>query len=205
MLRMSRKKKSEEEALQPQAAETGGGTPQPEQASGELQPPEGQVAEQIADEATSIEGRIVELEKELEAERAQALRVLADFQNFRRRTEEQRLETASRAVEGFISELLPVLDNFERALSAASDCQSHEALVEGVELILRQLRELLERHGVEPIEAVGQEFDPTVHDAVARVPVEDAAENTVIEEIQRGYRRGSRVLRPAMVKVAVRP
>jgi len=204
VFRMSRKRRSEEEASE--AQESKGAEDIPEDSEGDAQAAQSEEqAGPPGDEAACIESRIAELERELEAERSQALRVLADFQNFRRRTEEQRLETASRAVDGFISELLPVLDNFERALGAASDSQSHEALVAGVELILRQLRELLQRHGVEPIEAVGREFDPTVHEAVMRVPVEDAAENTVIEEVQRGYRRGSRVLRPAMVKVAVRP
>lgn len=204
MLRMSRKKKVEEEACEPSEQTSEEPEQQPE---GEAESPEQAVAptEEVVAEASDIECRIRELEKELEAERAQALRVLADFQNFRRRTEEQRLETASRAIESFVADLLPVLDNFERARQAADESQSYEALVSGVDLILRQLRDLLARHGVEPIEAVGKEFDPMVHDAVMRVPTEEVPENTVVEEVQRGYRRGSRVIRPASVKVAVRP
>jgi len=156
------------------------------------------------EQAESIEDRIVQLEEKLEAERAQALRVLADFQNYRRRSEEQRQEIASRAVQNFVAELLPVLDNFERALAASKETQSSDSLVAGVEMILRQLRELLERHGVAPIEAIGHPFDPNLHDAVMRVEASDVEDNTVVEELQRGYMMDGRVIRPAMVKVAKR-
>lgn len=156
------------------------------------------------EQAESIEDRIVQLEEKLEAERAQALRVLADFQNYRRRSEEQRQEIASRTVQSFVAELLPVLDNFERALAASRESQSFDSLVSGVEMILRQLREILERHGVVPIEAVGHPFDPNLHDAVMRVEAADVEDNTVVEELQRGYMMDGRVIRPAMVKVAKR-
>lgn len=192
---MKRKKEAKEDSVtteQPQAEPEGGAVLPTEVLSEEEQ-------------AASIEDRILELEKELEAERAQALRVLADFQNFRRRSEEQRAETASRAVQEFVTDLLPILDNFERALASAADSRSFDGLVAGVELILRQLRELLQKHGVEPIEAVGQPFDPNLHDAAMRVEDAEVAENTVVEELQRGYTMDGRVIRPAMVKVATRP
>lgn len=156
-------------------------------------------------QAIDIEGRIVDLEQELQAERSQALRVLADFQNFRRRTEEQRAELVSRAVQEFVADLLPVIDNLERALTAAAATSSYEKVVAGVEMILRSLSEVLERHGVKPIDAEGKPFDPNVHDAVMRVDATDVEENTVVEELQRGYTIGSRVIRPAKVKVASNP
>lgn len=167
-----------------------------EPAEAEVLPPD--------EEAASIEVRIAELEQELADERARALRVLADFQNYRRRTEEQRLETAAYVVQEFVAGLLPVLDNFERALEAAKANHSFEGLVSGVEMILRQMQELLAKYGVEPIEAVGQPFDPQLHDAVMRVHDPEKPDNTVVEELTRGYRMKDRVIRPAAVKVATR-
>jgi molecular chaperone GrpE len=193
--------KSEEESAPAEEAAAQGEAAAPEAAVTAAEEP---VLVCADEQAESIEDRIVQLEEKLEAERAQALRVLADFQNYRRRSEEQRQEIASRAVQSFVAELLPVLDNFERALAASKDTQSFESLVAGVEMILRQLRELLERHGVAPIEAVGHPFDPNLHDAVMRVEAPDVEDNTVVEELQRGYTMDGRVIRPAMVKVATR-
>jgi len=165
--------------------------------------PEGPLTSE--DQASNIEGRIVQLEQELASERAQALRVLADFQNFRRRNEEQRADVASRAVQDFVAALLPVLDNFERALAAAEDAPGCEGVVAGVAMILRQLQDLLAQRGVEPIQAVGCEFDPNLHEAIMRVDAEDLPENTVAEELLRGYTMNGRVIRPAKVKVAAGP
>jgi molecular chaperone GrpE len=157
------------------------------------------------DQASSIEGRIVKLEQELATERAQALRVLADFQNFRRRNEEQRAEMAARAVQEFVASLLPVLDNFERALAAAEDAPGREGLLAGVGMILRQLQDVLAQRRVEPIVAVGSQFDPNLHEAIMRVDANDVPENTVVEELLTGYTMNGRVIRPAKVKVAAAP
>jgi molecular chaperone GrpE len=145
---------------------------------------------------------VAELESQVEAERNQYLRTLADFQNFRRRNEEQRGELAQFANRELILGMLPVLDNFERALAAADKNQSYEALVGGVALTLRQLQEFLKKNGVEAIEAKGKEFDPNLHEAVMRDEGSDQPENTVVEELQKGYTMHSKVLRPSMVKVA---
>ncbi len=142
------------------------------------------------------------LEKQVELERANHLRALADFQNFKRRIEEQRGELAQFANRELILGLLPVLDNFERALAAAEQTGSYEALVSGVGLTLRQLQDFLKKNGVETIEAQGKEFDPEFHEAVARVEDSEHPDNTIVDELQRGYMMHSRVLRPAMVKVA---
>ena len=151
------------------------------------------------------EDRIRLLEKQVEDEHNLYLRTLADFQNFRRRQEEENRQIRQIANRELILSLLPVIDNFERALSAAEQSQSYEALVGGVALTLRQMQEFLKRNGVEAIESVGQEFDPNFHEAVMRVEDSEHPENTIVEELQRGYSMNDRVLRPSMVKVATRP
>ncbi|NLI01335.1 MAG: nucleotide exchange factor GrpE [Chthonomonadales bacterium] len=155
-------------------------------------------------EGSQIEDRIAQLEHELEEERARALRVLADFKNYRRRNEEQRGDIVRFALQEFVTDSLPVLDNLERALDAAQDAGSFERLHEGVELTRKQVLDLLQRHGVEQIPAQGEPFDPNVHEAVMRVEDAEAPENTVVEEVRRGYCMHGRVIRPAMVKVAAR-
>jgi molecular chaperone GrpE len=152
-------------------------------------------------EAEALRKRVEELEAQVEAAQAQYLRALADYQNFRRRTDEQAGEIRRFAAQGIVADLLSVIDNFERALVSAKTTANFDGLVSGLELTLRQLMELLGRHGVEPIEAVGKEFDPTLHEAVGRVADSDLPPNTVHEELQRGYRMHQRVLRPAIVRV----
>jgi molecular chaperone GrpE len=154
------------------------------------------------EEVEALRAEVESLKQQVEQERNQYLRTLADFQNFRRRQDEQRGEVSQFANRELILSLLPILDNFERALAASEQNKSYEALVGGVALTLRQLQEFLKRNGVEPIEAVGKEFDPNFHEAVMREEDSDKPENTVVEEMQRGYMMHSRVLRPAMVKVA---
>lgn len=155
-----------------------------------------------ANHAADLEARITALEKELEESRNQNLRTLAEFQNFKRRSDEQRGEISQFANRELILGILPILDNFERALNAAEDSDSYDKLIGGVALTLRQLQDYLTKNGVEPIEAVGEEFDPNYHEAIGRVEDGDQPENTVVEEVQRGYRMHNRVLRPSMVKVA---
>jgi len=152
-------------------------------------------------ELEALRARIAELEQALEQERDQHLRVLADFQNYRRRSEEQKAEIRRFANRELILGLLPVLDNFERALQAAEKNKSYEALAGGVALTHRQLLDYLKQQGVEPIEAVGEEFDPNLHEAVQRVEG-DQPDNTVVQDVRKGYRMHDRVLRPSQVTVA---
>lgn len=166
------------------------------------EPASTEATENLAEELEALRARVAELEKQVEQEHAQYLRAMADFQNFRRRHEEQRGEVQQFANREMIMALLPIVDNFERALAAADKNQSYEALVGGVALILRQLQEFLNKHGVEPIDAIGKEFDPNLHEAVMRVEDSEHPENTVVDELQKGYTMHSRVLRPSMVKVA---
>jgi molecular chaperone GrpE len=149
-----------------------------------------------------LEARVAELEAKVTEEHDQYLRAMADFQNFRRRMEEENRRYAQFANEELIRALLPVLDNFERALAAAEANRSFESLMGGVALTLRQLQDLLKKNGVEPIETKGQSFDPNFHEAVERVADSGQAENSIVQELQRGYIMNSRVLRPSIVRVS---
>lgn len=129
------------------------------------------------------------------------LRKTAEFDNFRRRVERERAAQASSAAADLLEALLPVVDNLERALEAQAD-EAAAAYREGVELIHRQMLDLLRRHGVTPIETEGREFDPNLHQAVAHEESPDRRDGEIIGELRRGYMLGSRLLRAAMVRVA---
>ncbi len=130
------------------------------------------------------------------------LRKTAEFDNFRKRTERERLALVQSASADLIAELLPLIDDLERALRAEAGADGSEAYRRGVELIHRQLGEILRKRGVRPIEAKGADFDPYYHQAVAYEPAEGHREGEVTEEFRRGYTIGDRLLRPSMVKVA---
>ena len=155
--------------------------------------------------------RITELERELEKARQQAddntrswQRTAADFANYRRRTEEERGVMAQLSNAVLITKLLAVLDDFDRALASVPE-DVHEGWVEGIQLVERKLRTVLESEGVTAIDAVGQPFDPNLHEAVVHQETSDYPDNYVMDEVQRGYRLGDRVLRPALVRVANNP
>ena len=130
------------------------------------------------------------------------IRLLADFDNYRKRAEREQKSQARFSMVEPLRELLPVVDNLERALAAPG---SADDLRHGVEMIVRQFLEVLRKIGVEPVPAVGHRFDPRFHEAVMRVDDDDVEAPTVVEEFQRGYVLHDRLLRPAMVKVAVPP
>jgi molecular chaperone GrpE len=142
------------------------------------------------------------LRQEIADLRDRSMRTLADFDNFRKRSERERQELKRYALLEPMRELLTVADNLDLALSAQG---SADDLKRGVELIQSQMRELLRRFGVTEIAAVGQPFDPSLHEAVAREESPDVKVPTVAAELRRGYRMHDRLLRPAMVKVAVAP
>jgi molecular chaperone GrpE len=164
--------------------------------------------------ATRAELRRVEAELKKLAEERQDLtdklaRRSADFDNFRKRTERERSETYNRALGEVVRRLLPVLDNLQRALDAERLVEAHETkefrhFLHGVELINRQLGGVLESLGVEVIPTVGELFDPHIHEAVATEETDEVEPDTIVHEMQRGYRLGDKLLRPAMVKVATR-
>jgi molecular chaperone GrpE len=136
----------------------------------------------------------------------QLLRRQAEFENYRRRMEREKTESYARARGEVLLELLPVVDNFERALSSLEKSETDAAgLRHGIELIHKQFKDALTKFGLEPVESVGQVFDPHLHEAVTIEPTDEHEENTIIEEFQRGYKLGEKLLRPAKVKVAASP
>jgi molecular chaperone GrpE len=131
-------------------------------------------------------------------------RTAADFSNYKRRTEEDRRTADLFANAVLLGRLLAVLDDFDRALDNVPE-DAHESWVEGVRLVERKLRGVLEAEGVTPIEAIGQTFDPNLHEAVVHEETAEAPDNTVIGEVQKGYLLHERVLRPSLVRVANNP
>ena len=129
------------------------------------------------------------------------LRTAAEFDNYRKRVERERRDLADYLKADILAEVLPILDNFERAMQASTGSEA-EPLRKGVELIHKQMVDFLRKRGVSPIEAVGADFDPNFHEAVIHEVSPSHREGEVIEELQRGYMLGDKLLRPAMVKVA---
>ena len=161
---------------------------------------------------TELAERISQLERELEeARRSDAEhrnnwhRSAADFANYKRRTDEERSSLAQFANAVLIGKLLGVLDDFDRALESVPAERAHDPWAEGVQLVERKLRNVLESEGVTPIEAVGETFDPNLHEAVVHEDTADHPDNQVIGELQRGYRLHDRVIRPSLVRVANNP
>jgi molecular chaperone GrpE len=151
--------------------------------------------------------------KRLEAENAEMkdrlARRQADFENYRKRVDKERTETYNRVAADIAAKLLPVLDNLKRALEAESSVEGAESdefrhFLSGVDLIYKQLNGVLEALGVKPIAAVGEQFDPHVHEAVVTEATDDYEPDTVMQEIVSGYRLGDKLIRPALVKVATR-
>jgi molecular chaperone GrpE len=140
------------------------------------------------------------LQKELAAQKEQYLRLAADFEKFRKRTTLEIERRAAAEKEAFIRELLPILDNLERALAAQAS-SSTEQLRQGVQMTLQQLYQLLHCHGIEPEESLGQPFDPHRHEAVTTRHDSSQPDHIILETLQRGYRRGAEVFRPAKVIV----
>jgi len=172
--------------------------------------------EEAQDPAVSADARrdpVAQLQvqiDELTAERAslydKLLRRQAEFENYRKRVERERGELYQHGRDDVLLQFLPVVDNFERALSSLETSEGDaEALRQGVELIHKQFKDALSKFGLEAVEAVGQTFDPHLHEAVTTEATDKHKENTVIQEFQRGYRIGDRLLRPAKVKVASSP
>tara|TARA_B100001123_G_C15337074_1_gene1033276 strand:+ start:4669 stop:5265 length:597 start_codon:yes stop_codon:yes gene_type:complete len=149
----------------------------------------------------SSEAMLTEVRKEKEELYDQLLRSTAEFENYRKRIERERRERSALAATDIMLELLAVIDDLERAIHAPAE-NNAETYRQGVELILRQMLELLRKRDVKPIEALGVDFDPNYHEAVVHEPSTDHKDGEVIEELRRGYTIGGRLLRPSMVKVA---
>jgi molecular chaperone GrpE len=152
---------------------------------------------------TTPEQRIAALEAEKGDLRDRMLRIAAEFENWKKRSRKEQSDAESKGREAVLKDVLEVIDNLERAVTAGTT--DVQALVQGVNLVLRLFQSKLERNDVRPVEAQGKPFDPRLHDAISQVPSADVAPGTVIKELQRGYRIGERLLRPASVVVAVAP
>ena len=170
-------------------------------------------------EAPGVEPEILETEGEIENLRTeltqalddnkthqeQYLRTLADMENLRKRTQRDKEELAKFANENILREILPVIDNLERAVEHAEQTESAEGLFEGVQMTLTQFSQLLNKFGVEPVEAVGQLFDPAYHQAMGQMESDEHPVNTVVQQMQKGYQLNNRLLRPAFVMLAKAP
>ena len=160
-------------------------------------------------ELVASRAELKRLQGELAEAKDAAARRQADFENYRKRVERDRGETHTRIVGDVARKLLPVLDNLTRALDAERSIENRESKefrhsLHGIELISKQLNDVLESFGITAVEAVGKRFDPHIHEAVVTEPSDQYEPDTVTEEITRGYRLGDRLLRPSMVKVAAR-
>ena len=152
-------------------------------------------------ELQDVKQQKVELEAKLEEAENRILRMQADFENSRRRARLDLEATEKYKSQGLITELLPAIDNFERALKMEADNDQAKSLLQGMEMVYRGLIDTLKKEGAEQIEAVGKEFDPHLHQAIMQVEDENFGSNIVVEEFQKGYILKDRVIRPAMVKV----
>jgi molecular chaperone GrpE len=160
---------------------------------------------QSADDLETLRAELAEIEQKADEYLRLAQRTQADFINYRRRVDEERAVSAREANVAYILRLLPVLDDFERALASAAPEQLESSWGKGIELVERNLRGLLAADGVERIAAEGAEFDPREHEGVGRQPSADVPEGHVLHIIRQGYRKGDRVIRPAQVIIAARP
>ncbi|WP_159883792.1 nucleotide exchange factor GrpE [Paenibacillus puerhi] len=189
---------------QPQSGEQADNKEQTDNAT--YQAPENEQAEPVQADSSkpedAVEGQLEEAKKQAEEHYQRLLRTQADFDNFRRRTQKEREDLAKYASLKVIEQLLPVVDNFERALSASKENNDYDALAKGIDMIFRQLEQVLAAEGLKPMEAVGTPFNPEFHQAVMQVDSEEHEEGIVVEEVQKGYLLKDKVLRPAMVKVS---
>jgi molecular chaperone GrpE len=176
-----------------------------EKENGQTQGPESEplkVTEPVED---NLATKLAEAEKQVEMYKDLLYRKAAEFENFKKRAENEAGSIVRFANEGLIGELLPVLDDFERSLKAAKSSNEFESLFKGIELIYQKLVKNLEKRGVKSFETVGKEFNVDFHDALLQVAREDVAPHTVLEEIEKGYMLNDRVIRHAKVIVSTTP
>lgn len=157
----------------------------------------------ISEDVQQVLQLIEEKNKQIEEWSQRYKYLQADFENFRRRSRIEKEELAQVITESIVLKLLPVIDNFERARSVSQE-QSAASVLEGVDLIYRQLMTTLEKMDIRPITAVGAAFDPNLHEAVATALDDNSPDGVILEEFQRGYTLGPKAIRPSMVKVATK-
>ncbi|MCK5826703.1 MAG: nucleotide exchange factor GrpE [Desulfuromusa sp.] len=157
------------------------------------------------DEITVLQEKLAQALDETKVHQEQYLRALADMENLRKRTQRDKEDLAKYANENILREILPVIDNLERAVEHAEQAESDEGLFEGVQMTLTQFGQLLNKFGVETVDAMGQTFDPAYHQAMGQMESENYPVNTVVQQMQKGYQLNKRLLRPAFVMLAKKP
>ncbi len=162
----------------------------------------GAEAPETSNAANGAEAAINQVQADLERFRDLALRSQADFENYRKRAIREREEAVRFANFGFVEKLVPVLDSFELGLTAARNTQGAESIISGMEMVQRQLEDVLHQFGVEPVQSTGLPFDPNLHEAVAQEQSETIAEGAVIRQLRKGYRMKERLVRAALVVVS---
>lgn len=199
------KEKPEEQVTGPDGeGEDGAASASPEQ---EAQPEAGASSEEAdgdgaGEAAQSTEDLLAQVMQERDELKDKLARTAADLENFRKRSRRDLDETERRTREDTLRELLPIVDNLERAANAADNAQDVQSVAEGIQMVLKQFQEIANRLGLERIDASGERFDPNVHDAVQQQETDEVPPNTVVGEIVPGYMLGDRLLRAAMVVVA---
>lgn len=184
----------EQDALDSEAAEQEEVTEQPE----DQQDAQSETADGAEEKETELSEE-EKLRKELEESKDKYLRLMAEYDNFRKRSAKERLELSATVKGNTIAEILPVFDNFERALAAETQDTAYKS---GVEMIFKQFGDMLTKLGVEIIDPIGQTFDPNIANAVNQIQDENLGENEVAQVFQKGYKIGDKVIRYAMVVVA---
>ena len=195
----SRKRREEEKKRHKVPVETEGGQTNEKPIDEEVE------MEKLVEDFRMLQTELDRLKADADESRDRYLRTLADFDNFRKRQREETARLISCSREELIQKLLPVIDNFRRAIESAEAGHSYDTLVEGASLTLRQMTEMLVKEGVEPIEAAGKQFDPELHEAMMTVETDEYPDHTVIDDFETGYTLNGKVLRPARVRVAVAP
>jgi molecular chaperone GrpE len=178
-------------------------TPQNEQldADVEVVSAEDVIIEDASEAVDESEQKIAELQAKLDETENKMLRAQADFDNFKRRSRLDQEAAQKYRAQSLVSEIIPALDNFERALQIEADNDQTKSLLQGMNMVYNQLVQALKNEGVEAINSVGEQFDPHLHQAVMQIEDENYESNSVVEELQKGYKLKDRVIRPAMVKV----
>jgi molecular chaperone GrpE len=178
-------------------------TPQNEQSDADVEVvnAEDVIIEDASEAGDESEQKIAELQAKLDETENKMLRAQADFDNFKRRSRLDQEAAQKYRAQSLVSEIIPALDNFERALQIEADNDQTKSLLQGMNMVYNQLVQALKNEGVEAINSVGEQFDPHLHQAVMQIEDENYESNSVVEELQKGYKLKDRVIRPAMVKV----
>lgn len=150
----------------------------------------------------NLRAKLTQIAEEAEEYKDKYIRALAEMENQRKRLEREKIDFQKYANERFILSIIPVMDNFERAIKSAEEIDVAKELTEGIKMIFKQLKEVLEKKGVKPFESLGEKFDPKKHEAFLAIESEKHEPSTIVEEIEKGYLLGDKVIRPAKVAVS---